>query len=190
VHRIIMGDEAHFDLSGTVFDRRNVRFWGTQNPRICRARIAQGAPHVTVWCGVSSNGFLGPYFFEDPETRRCVSVTGERYRDMIEHYVMPRLRDDRRFVGKRGSRRDRWWWWQQNGATAHTARETMTLLRRAFGAERLISLGSRFPWPSRSPDLSAADYFLWGYLKDRVYDNGVVDAARLKTSIEREVNAL
>ncbi|EFN84939.1 hypothetical protein EAI_03860, partial [Harpegnathos saltator] len=98
--------------------------------------------------------------------------------------------------------------WQQDGATAHTAQDTMAALRRVFGPNRLISRGSRFPWPRRSPDLSAADYFLWGYLKDRVYGDrvehrraGDVDrddrrARRprtideLKAAIVREVDAL
>jgi len=25
------------------------------------------------------------------------------------------------------------------------------------------------PWPPRSPDLTPCDFFLWGYIKDRVY---------------------
>ncbi|PNF41627.1 hypothetical protein B7P43_G07619, partial [Cryptotermes secundus] len=26
-----------------------------------------------------------------------------------------------------------------------------------------------FTWPPRSPDLTPCDFFLWGYIKDRVY---------------------
>lgn len=26
-------------------------------------------------------------------------------------------------------------------------------------------------WPARSPDLTPLDFFLWGYVKARVYDN-------------------
>ena len=25
------------------------------------------------------------------------------------------------------------------------------------------------PWPARSPDLTPCDYFLWGYVKDKVF---------------------
>jgi len=35
--------------------------------------------------------------------------------------------------------------------------------------QHVISRGSVVPWPARSPDLSACDYFLWGYLKRRVF---------------------
>jgi len=28
---------------------------------------------------------------------------------------------------------------------------------------------SLLPWPPRSPDLTPCDFFLWGYIKDRMY---------------------
>ena len=61
-------------------------------------------------------------------------------------------------------------WFQQDGATAHTARDTMQLLREHF-PERLISLRGDLPWPARSPDLTPCDFFLWGYLKSIVYND-------------------
>ena len=33
----------------------------------------------------------------------------------------------------------------------------------------LISSKSDFEWPSNSPDLNPLDYFLWGYVKQKVY---------------------
>ena len=32
IHKLIMGDEAHFHLNGHV-NKQNMRFWGTENPR-------------------------------------------------------------------------------------------------------------------------------------------------------------
>ena len=61
-------------------------------------------------------------------------------------------------------------WFQQDGATAHTARPTMALLREFFG-DRIISRFSDFGWPPRSSDLTAPDFFLWGYLKGKMYAN-------------------
>ncbi|GFV60505.1 transposable element Tc3 transposase [Trichonephila clavipes] len=57
---------------------------------------------------------------------------------------------------------------QQEGATCHTARATIDLLKYRFG-DRLIS---RFGPVNRSPrscDLTPLDYFLWGYVKSSVY---------------------
>ncbi|KAJ4430308.1 hypothetical protein ANN_22521 [Periplaneta americana] len=42
---------------------------------------------------------------------------------------------------------------QQDGATAHTGRGNLTLLQELFPG-RVISRGSDFPYPARSPDLS------------------------------------
>jgi hypothetical protein len=73
-------------------------------------------------------------------------------------------------------------WFQQDGATDHTARATMDLLGQLFG-ERIISRNSQNNWPPRSPDLSAPDYFLWGYLKERVYVNKPPTLEQLKENI-------
>ncbi|GFW84248.1 uncharacterized protein TNCV_4879111 [Trichonephila clavipes] len=54
-------------------------------------------------------------------------------------------------------------WFQQDGATCHTARATIDLLKDTFG-ERLISSLGPVNWPPRSCDLTLLDYFLWGYV--------------------------
>ncbi|GFW35862.1 transposable element Tc3 transposase [Trichonephila clavipes] len=53
-------------------------------------------------------------------------------------------------------------WFQQDGATCHTARATIDLLKDTFG-DRLISRFGPVNWPPRSCDLTPLDYFLWGY---------------------------
>jgi hypothetical protein len=55
------------------------------------------------------------------------------------------------------------------------------------------SLISRFgvlTWPSRSPDLTAPDYFLWGYLKKKVFANRLHTIEELKTAILSEIRAI
>ncbi|GFW51926.1 transposable element Tc3 transposase [Trichonephila clavipes] len=59
-------------------------------------------------------------------------------------------------------------WFQQDGATCHTARATIDLLKDTFG-DRLISRFGPVNWPPRSYDLTPLDYFLWGYVKSLVY---------------------
>ncbi|GFV91806.1 uncharacterized protein TNCV_2974781 [Trichonephila clavipes] len=58
-------------------------------------------------------------------------------------------------------------WFQQDGATCHTARATIDLLKDTFG-DRLISRFGPVNWPPRSCDLTPLDYFLWGYVKSLV----------------------
>lgn len=59
---------------------------------------------------------------------------------------------------------------QQDGAPAHFA-----LIVRAFLNERFpgkwIGRGGPFASPPRSPDLTCLDFFLWGMMKDRVYQD-------------------
>ena len=52
--------------------------------------------------------------------------------------------------------------------------------------QHVVSRFGDVPWPPRSPDLSACDFFLWGYLKSKVYVRKprTVD---LKVSIREEI---
>jgi len=43
------------------------------------------------------------------------------------------------------------------------------------------------PWPPRSPDLSACDFFVWGYLKSKVYVRKPRTVDDLKVSIHEEI---
>jgi len=45
-------------------------------------------------------------------------------------------------------------------------------------------------WPPRSPDLTPPDYFLWGYLKGRVYRNKPQTIDALKANITEEIQAV
>ena len=57
----------------------------------------------------------------------------------------------------------------QDGAPAHRARDVRNYLNNVFGRQ-WIGLGSQTQeWPPRSPDLTLLDFFLWGYVKEKVY---------------------
>lgn len=174
--KIIMTDEAHFDLSGFV-NSQNCRFWGTENPRILHERPLHPL-RVTVWCGICAEKVIGPYFFEDT-TGNAVTVTGERYRSMIQEFLVPEVEAlDQQHM-----------WFQQDGATAHTANVTMEILREIFPG-RLISRFGDLAWPPRSPDLTPSDFFLWGHLKERVYINKPKTLQQLKENIQEEIGNL
>ncbi|KAK9510942.1 hypothetical protein O3M35_005613 [Rhynocoris fuscipes] len=57
-------------------------------------------------------------------------------------------------------------WFQQDGATCHTARETLQLMHETFPGRVLSRFGDQ-NWPPRSCDLTPLDFFLWGYLKSQ-----------------------
>uniref|UniRef100_A0AAF5DJG2 Transposable element Tc3 transposase n=1 Tax=Strongyloides stercoralis TaxID=6248 RepID=A0AAF5DJG2_STRER len=77
-------------------------------------------------------------------------------------------------------------WYQQNGAPLHIAHKTITFLKAIFG-KRIISKNGNINWAARSPDLSPLDFFLWGYLKDKVYRNKPETIEDLKENIETEI---
>lgn len=60
-------------------------------------------------------------------------------------------------------------WFQQDGCPAHNARIVSRWLNENFD-NRVISNSGPTAWPARSPDLSPLDFFLWGLMKNTVYD--------------------
>ena len=62
-------------------------------------------------------------------------------------------------------------WWQQDRVPPHCTNANMDYLETQFQG-RVISRRHRRGrnWPPRSPDLSPLDFFLWGYLKSKVYN--------------------
>ena len=52
--------------------------------------------------------------------------------------------------------------------------------------DRWIGRFGPIEWPARSCDLTVADFFLWGYLKDRVYRTPVNSTDELKRRIREE----
>ena len=80
-------------------------------------------------------------FFEYNEGA-AVTVTSECYVAMLRNFCEPELR--RRGIDPSSV------WFQQDGATAHTARASMSVLGEMF-KQHIISRGGDVPWPSRLP---------------------------------------
>jgi hypothetical protein len=74
-------------------------------------------------------------------------------------------------------------YFQQDGASPHIAALVVTWLTERFG-EKLIAKNE---WSPRSPDLNPCDYFLWGYLKQRVYNPLPKTLEDLRSNLSREI---
>ncbi|GFX61355.1 fibronectin type-III domain-containing protein 3A [Trichonephila clavipes] len=129
---------------------------------------------LTVWCVLWANGIIGQYFKNDEGHN--VTVNGDRYRAMITNFFIPELNNN--------DVQDLWF--QQDGATCHTARATIDLLKDTFG-DRLISRFGPVNWPPRSCDLTPLDYFLWGYVKSLVYADKPQTLDHLEDNIRRVI---
>ncbi|CAK1601525.1 unnamed protein product [Parnassius mnemosyne] len=55
---------------------------------------------------------------------------------------------------------------------------------------KVISKRGNIEWPPRSPDLSTPDFFLWGFLKNKVYSNKPRTITALKANIRVEMAAI
>ncbi|GFU74407.1 uncharacterized protein TNCV_2525761 [Trichonephila clavipes] len=105
-----------------------------------------------------------------------VTVNGDRYRAMITNFFIPELNNH--YVQEL--------WFQQDGATCHTARATIDLLKDTLG-DRLISRFGPVNWPPRSCDLTPLNYFLWGYVKSWVYADKPQTLDHLEDNIRRVI---
>lgn len=172
-------DEAHFELNGGV-NTHNCRIWSINNPQV---NIQQGLHDlkVTVWCGFTSRFIIGPYFFEQIENGRTspVTVTGQRYLNMLRDYAIPLLQehDIENII------------FMQDGAPPHIFNPVKQFLRNTFG-DRVISRQFPKTWPPRSPDINPADFWLWGYLKERVFLTKPNTIDELKESITQNIAAI
>jgi hypothetical protein len=99
---------------------------------------------------------------------------------MLENFLRPRLEE---FDDSED------FWFQQDGATAHTARRSLGILREMFPS-RLFSLRGDICCPARSPDLTPCYFYLWGYLKDEVYKHRPQTLKALKNAFCEEVAAI
>ena len=97
---------------------------------------------------ISTDHVFGPYFFEE-------SVNQHNYLEMLKSKYYPR------YVRVKGNVD---YYFSQDGATPHTAKSVQAGLTELFNKKFL----HKKIWPPR--DLNPCDYYLWGYLKSKVYN--------------------
>lgn len=152
--RLVFSDEATFHLSGKV-NRHNVRIWGTEHPHTI-VEYERDSPKVNVFCAISRHKVYGPFFFAER------TVTGHTYLDMLTEWLMPQLEEDLPNAI-----------FQQDGAPPHYHHHVRKHLNDTRPGCWIGRTGNQdlamLTWPPRSPDLTACDFFLWGFVKDVVY---------------------
>jgi len=150
LRNILWTDESSFATNGMI-NRKNTRYWATENPFCYREFRFQGRQSVNVWCGLIDNKIIGPHFFNQ-------NLNGDSYLNFLENELedfldeLP-LQNLENIV------------FQQDGAPPHSTLRVRNYLNQRFG----IWIGSRnapLSWPANSPDLTPMDAFLWGYLKN------------------------
>ena len=127
------------------------------------------SPKVNVWCALTKTEVIGPFFFAE------VTINSNVYLDMLEGYALPQIEAYQPHV-----------LFQLDGAPPHWARIVRNVLDHNF-PDRWIGRGGPISWPPRSPDITPLDFFLWGYVKDRVYRTKVRDLQILRARITEAI---
>lgn len=166
--RVLFSDEATFRKNGNV-NRHNFHYYSDKNPVFTREMDHQHRWSLNVWGGIIGDFIVGPFFFDG-------SLTGIKY----EHFLrndLPILLEDVP-LNLRATM-----WLQHDGAPPHYSRRVRNFLNNEY-ANRWVGRGSTTPWPSNSPDLTKLDYFLWGYVKEQVYQLPPTTQENMKNRIK------
>ena len=178
---LVIGDEAGFAMNGKV-NTQNVRKYAPRgNQPEFTYDVNESREKVTVWAGLVGNGALiGPFFFDG-------NVNQASYLELLNERVFPGLvrEFNGQFVNGSFSRL----WWAQDGAPAHRSNQVSDWLHEFF-QERVIALNHDPEWSPRSPDLTPCDYFLWGYVKSKVFASPPDSLDDLQTRITQAFDDL
>lgn len=172
--QILWTDEATFNSNGKV-NIHNMHYWSEQNPHWLREVQHQGRWSVNVWCGILGGSIIGPFFFNQP-------LNGNVFLDFLQNHL-PILLEDVPLETRRNM------FLQLDGCPAHFAVNVRQYLNEMF-PNRWIGRGSLFPWPARSPDLTCLDFYLWGRLKDIVFQTEPTTRENMQERIHNAINSL
>ena len=161
--RACFSDESTLHISG-LLNRHNLRIWGLENPHDT-CELKRDSPKLNMWCGIIHDKIIGPFFFSEK------SITAQIYLDVLTKYLSPQLEQYQSQVI-----------FQQAVHPLIGAPDVCHFLNEAF-PDRWIGRDGPIPWPPRSPDITALDFFLQGYVKDTVYRIKVRDINDLRQQI-------
>lgn len=174
LQNICFSDEATFNLRGEV-NKHNCRYWSTENPNLMREEHCQYPEKLNVWLGIYGDHVIGPIFIDG-------NLTGEKYLDMLENIIDPTITH---LLENDDMLDENLLYFQQDGAPPHYTLPVRQFLNRTFPNSWI---GRRGPieWPARSPDLTPLDFFVWGHLKNKIFQNQPDSLADLRQRIINE----
>ncbi|GBM50481.1 hypothetical protein AVEN_127542-1 [Araneus ventricosus] len=101
----------------------------------------------------------GAAIASDVRESSCREQRKEKRKDIISDFLEDLPLSDLRNV-----------WFQHDGGPPHKVSSVQQYIRDTF-QQQVIGHGGCVEWPPRSPDMNPWDFFLWGYIKQRVYAN-------------------
>lgn len=156
--KILWTDESKFDQDG-ISNYHNIHYWAPKddgNPNKKRLQGSQRRFSVNVWMGIIKNELIGPFFLPN-------NLNGEAYEFFLRN-VLYELLSEVPLETRRNMI------YQHDGCPAHFSLSVREWLNRQY-PNKWIGRGGPIPWPARSPDLTPVDYYVWGQMKNLVYDD-------------------
>jgi Helix-turn-helix domain (DUF4817) len=173
--KILWSDEANFSNNG--FFNRNIHYkWHNRNPSWHKETAFQERFSVNVWLGALGSKLIGPYFYN-------YKLTAARYLTFLQNNLFEYIEElplEDRLNFK---------YFQQDGAPAHNALISRNYLNENY-PQKWIGTHGPILWPARSPDITPLDFFIWGYIKDKVYSDTPQNVDDLKQRIREACEAI
>ncbi|KAL1517988.1 hypothetical protein ABEB36_001678 [Hypothenemus hampei] len=152
IKNILFTDESTFPLLGHA-NPAVTRYWSRENLHRTYNARTQYPQKLNVWAGILGDHVIGPFFIDG-------NLNGRKYLDLLQAQVIPAIQQLGVELGDV--------WFQQDGCPAHNTALVREYLNRNF-PNKVISGWGNILWPARSPDLTPANFFLWGYVKSTIY---------------------
>lgn len=153
VSNLMTTDECVFSRDG-ITNVHNSHMWLEENQHPIVVKNHQHRFSENIWIGILHDHLIGPI-------RLPHRLNGELYLNFLRN-VLPGLLDDVPLAVRANM------WFMHDGAPPHSTLNVADFLNLSFPG-RWIGRRSERTWPPRSPDLNPLDFFVWGYLKTRVY---------------------
>lgn len=171
---IIWTDECNFSNNG-MYNRRNNHYWSKINPLRTTETHNQIRFSFNCWCAILHNRIFAIKIYQG-------TLNSEKYQeilnmaaDLVDETIS--LRNFGKII------------YQQDGAPAHNSRASKLCLDEQF-PNRWMGTYGPIKWPPRSPDLTPLDFFLWGYLKGRIYVSRYNSVQELKDAVYNTLNTI
>lgn len=169
LENILFSDEAIFK-SNAVVNRHNMHYYAVENPLWLRQINYQNRWSLHVWGGIIGNQIIGPFIFDGP-------ITGDPYYNFLTNELPGLLQNVQQDLREN-------MWYQHDGAPAHFALIVQEYLNN-WKTDKWIGRGGSITWPPRSPDLTPIDFFLWGHVKQEVYQTPPTTPDNMKDRIRQ-----
>lgn len=135
------------------------------NRRLNSRREKRYSPSVMVWAGICWNGKSELIFIE-----KGAKIDAKYYqKNVIRSFIVKDK--ERLFKGKK-------FIWHQDSAHSHSANSTVNYLER-----NKIEFITKDQWIPKSPEAAPTDFFVWGWMKNKLREKVIKTKEQLKREI-------